>query len=373
MAKAKKLPSGNYRCLAYSHSETVLDSSGAPVLDQKGKPKKKRIYESFTAETKKEAEFLAAEFELNKKLSVKPKNMTLKEAIDKYIDSSDGVLSPTTISGYRKIQGNAFQDIMNIRLSDLSNDVLKRSVNAEAKRPSKKNKKNPKPISPKTVSNEYGLITAVLNHYHPSLNCNVKLPARERKIKELIPAETIFEIVKGTDIELPVLLAMWLSFSLSEIRGLTKSNSISNGYIVIHDVIVDVDGTPTRKEKAKAFTRIRKHRIPPYIQTLIDNTDPDVDELVTLSGHAVYMRFKRLLEQHNLPHMTFHDLRHLNASIMALLQIPEQYAMERGGWKSSKTMKNVYTHTFSRERTIVDDTIDGYFDKICNTKCNTKK
>lgn len=70
--------------------------------------------------------------------------------------------------------------------------------------------------------------------------------------------------------------------------------------------------------------------------------------------------------------MTFHDLRHLNASVMAMLQIPDKYAQERGGWKTDHVMKKVYTHTFSRERIRVDNIIDDYFSKICNTPCNTK-
>ena len=57
MAKAKKLPSGQWRTLVYSHTEKVNG-------------KDKRIYESFTADTKKESEYLAAEFALNKKKRV---------------------------------------------------------------------------------------------------------------------------------------------------------------------------------------------------------------------------------------------------------------------------------------------------------------
>lgn len=69
-----------------------------------------------------------------------------------------------------------------------------------------------------------------------------------------------------------------------------------------------------------------------------------------------------MLKRNNLPHMTFHDLRHVNASVMALLQIPDKYAMERGGWKTDSTMKGVYTHTFSKARKDVDETIDSYFE-----------
>lgn len=66
--------------------------------------------------------------------------------------------------------------------------------------------------------------------------------------------------------------------------------------------------------------------------------------------------------------MTFHDLRHLNASIMALLRIPDKYAQERGGWSSDRVMKRVYTHTFSEEREKVDETIDHYFEDLLGVK-----
>jgi len=72
MAKAKKLPSGSWRVLVYSHSEPVYDDNGKPILDKAGKPKQKRFYESFTSDDpstagKREAEYAAAEFALNKK------------------------------------------------------------------------------------------------------------------------------------------------------------------------------------------------------------------------------------------------------------------------------------------------------------------
>ena len=74
-----------------------------------------------------------------------------------------------------------------------------------------------------------------------------------------------------------------------------------------------------------------------------------------------------------LPHMTFHDLRHINASVMALLQIPDKYAQERGGWKTDYTMKKVYTHTFSQGRLEADNKVNDYFERSLNleTENNT--
>lgn len=365
MPTARKLPSGSWRCQVFSHYEPMYHADGSPVLDSSGKQKQKRIYESFTssnptASGKKEAELMAAKFALEKedKRRQRTEDFTLYQAIDKYISTSDSILSPTTIEGYRKIQRNRFRGIMGMRLKDITNDTLKTAVNIESKQKTKSGKQ----ISPKTIKNAFGLITAVLNEYAPGMKINVPLPQPEEKIIELVDAQTIFDLVKGSDIELPVLLSMWLSFSMSEIRGLTKSKSIRGDYIIVKDVVVDVDNAPLRKEKPKTTSRVRMHHIPAYIKSLIDQVE--TDQLVTLPRHSLYYRFTRLLQNAGLPHMTFHQLRHLNASVMALLNIPDKYAQERGGWKTDRVMKKVYTHTFSAEREAVDSVINNYFENI---------
>ncbi|MSS90147.1 tyrosine-type recombinase/integrase [Eisenbergiella tayi] len=366
MPTAKKLPSGSWRCQAYSHTEMLFDANGNPIIDPKtGKQKQKRIYESFTSDDpsrfgKLDAEKAALDF-LESKKSHQYTKMTLRDAINKYISDSDAVLSPTTIKGYEIIRDNGFQDLMDLRIRDITNEKLKEAVNKESKRPSTSKRSKGQPISPKTVSNEYGLLTAVLGLYHPKLSTDVKLPAKVNHIKELIPPEVIFNVVHGTEIELPVLLAMWLSFTISEIKGLTKSKSIQGDYITIVEVVVHVGGKDISKKQAKEYTRTRRHRIPSYIKLLIDNVQ--TDQLVTMSGKAVSNKFSRLLKKNNLPHISFHDLRHVNASVMAMLKIPDKYAQERGGWKTDAVMKKTYMQTFSEERQRVDNIIDDYFER----------
>lgn len=366
MPKAKKLPSGNWRALAYSHTEKVLQPDGST--------KNVRRYESFTATTKKEAEYLAAQFALDKKRiqTTSYNSLTLSQAIDKYIERSDAVLSPTTIGGYRQIQRNRFQSIMDIPIGKLTNEILRLAVNNEVKKPTKRKKKN-STVSPKTVSNAYSFISSVLKAYRPELDTTCKLPSMQNNIKELLPPEIILDVIKDTKIELACLLAMWLSFSSSEIRGLSKSRSIDGDYITIRNVIVDVDGKPIEKETAKEFTRHRRLKIPAYIKALIEKLPPEQDYLVELSGRAIYKRWTRLLQKNNLPHMTFHDLRHVNASVMALLRVPDKYAQERGGWKTDKVMKSVYQQTFSEERERVDTLIDQYFESKMQHEMQHKK
>ena len=102
------------------------------------------------------------------------------------------------------------------------------------------------------------------------------------------------------------------------------------------------------------------HRIPPYIRKLIEQVDGD--QLVQLSGKAVSNRFTYMLKKNNLPHMSFHDLRHVNASVMSFLSIPTEYAMDRGGWSSPKVMQGTYMQVYNSERIKVDNTIDEYFE-----------
>lgn len=369
MPTAKKLPSGSWRCLVYSHTEKIWD-------DQKQEWKDQRKYESFTSDDpttkgKATAELMAAQFKMEKakqpKKQRKKDNMmdkTVTEAIDKYIEIRTNVLSPTTIQDYKCIQKNAFPGIMKMRLRDLDEDTLQAAVNAEYQRPSRKRSKNPGVLSAKRVKNEWGLISAILNKYYVDLNHEITLKDSAPKRKELIHPQTVLDILEGDYIELPALLAIWLSFTLSEIRGLSKSGSISadGKYLTINEVVVDVGGEAVHKELAKNTHRNRTHRIPPYIRMLIDQVEGD--RLVTISGRAIYHRWVKLLKKNGLPHMTFHDLRHESASIMALLRVPDKYAQERGGWKSDKIMKGTYMQTFNEERIAVDDRIDMYFEEL---------
>lgn len=363
MATAKKLPSGSWRCQVFSHFEEIPQPDGTI--------KKKRIYKSFTCDIqgpkgKRMCEKMAAEWAAQKERQQNVMNCTVGEAIDLYIASKDGILSPPTISGYKRMRKHGFKHLMDVPLTRIDKKLLQEAVNRETKR---KNQKKPtETIAPKTVKNEYFLISAALRTYCDGVDTQVKLPSVPTKIKDLDTPDAIFAVFEDTDIELPVLLAMWLSFSVSEIRGLTKSKSISKdgNYITINETVVKAGNEDVRKDTGKNNTRKRKHRLPPYLKELIEKVPGDV--LVPQSYNSLYKRFQTLLEESGLSHMTFHDLRHVNASVMAQLHIPDKYAQERGGWKTDQVMKKVYTHTFSDERVAVDNIVDDYFEKIVQNR-----
>ena len=369
MPTARKLPSGSWRCQAYSHTEKILD-------EKTGKLKDKRIYVSFTSDDpstqgRKEAEKAATAFQADRTRKQKQSDyntgrMTLGEAIDQYIESREKLgRSPTTIQDYKCIRKTAFQDLMDVCIKDLDEELLQNAIDAEAVRQSGRWKTKAKTITAKRLRSEWGLVSSAIRKYRTGINYDaLELPETVQRVVELPEASTIIGIVKGTDIELPVLLAMWLSFGMSELRGLTKSSSLSadGNYIRIDKVTVVVDGKDVEKAKAKNEMRNRRHRLPEYIKELIAQVPGD--RIVPMKSHTLYTKWIRYQKNAGITPITFHDLRHVNASVMAVLHIPDKYAQERGGWKTDYVMKKIYQNTFSQERINVDNVIDSYFEKV---------
>ena len=255
MAKAKKLPSGNYRVQVFAGYKK--DDKGNYLLNAEGK--KIPEYVSFTHPDKDEAEYLAAEFKRERKTNSTPTELTVRQAIEKYIESRTNVLSPTTIQGYKKIAKHNLQSIMNIKVKKLTQEDIQAAVNLDAKT-----------HKPKTVKNAHGLLAAALKVYRPNMTLRTSLPQEKKKLKELPSPDAIIKIVKGTSIELPVLLSMWLTLSMSELRGSQKSD-IKDGILTSIRSAVDVGGKPVEKEQMKEYERTRKLNVLPYIMELINN------------------------------------------------------------------------------------------------------
>ena len=344
MATPRKTKSGNWTIQVYIG------------CDEDGRRKYKRI----TAPTKVDVLYEAAK--LRQEGYKRPEDvMSLGDCIDAYIKSC-AFLSPTTVAGYEKIRRTMFQDAMDVNINELTEKALQEIINTESRKLSRRGTK----VSPKSIRNAYGLIRASLKAQGKTFD--VKLPKDDPKFVELPSAEDVIKAIKGTDIELPCMLAMWLSLSMSEVRGLRYS-SIRNGCLYIDQVVVDVDGKMVAKKKAKVESRNRVLALPGYIRDLISRTtyyDEYLEGKIP-DRYLVEMRYEYLIRRRLnklVPGVTFHQLRHLNASIMLKLGVPDKYAMERGGWASPSVMKRVYQHTLSDERHRVDDVVDAYFEGL---------
>ena len=335
MAKPVRLPSGRWRVRVYVGK------------GRDGRPH----YKSVTADTKAECLYKAWAIADRPKDQPVVEDLTLREVVDQYIEISQ-TLSPTTLAAYKKVREYAFPDLMDKPVSALTDVVMQQAINAELKRTGY----HGRALSPKTVKNEYGVISGALRTIC-KLTFNVRLPKIQRGHDDLPDPELVMAAIAGTKVELAAMLAMWMSLSMSEIRGIMCS-SIRGEVISIDRVTVDIGAEHITKEAAKTATRKRLVKAPPYILELIKRTDAwrewqrggSDGFIVPETRNAVYYHFRKVMDAAGLS-ITFHDLRHIYASTMlTTLGAPSKVVQDAGGWSSPYVMDRVYSNMFDSAR-----------------------
>lgn len=278
--------------------------------------------------------------------------ITVGEAIDRYIESKDAVLSPATVAGYRRIRVNALQELMGVGVRSVDQQMVQRAVNAMSR--SK---------GPKTVRNAHGLLAAALAVYRPDLTLRTVMPQRVRYDAAIPSREDVTAIMgacRRTEDELPILLAIWLGLRMSEVLGLRWEDiDMERGIVHIRHALVDEGEKGT-----KTYSSQRDLPLPAYIRDLLEAAPRRGDHVVPLTRRALYARFQRVCREAGVQHYRFHDLRHINASVMLALGVPDRYARERMGHATDTMLKTVYQHTMRAETMRVAEAVDGFFEGL---------
>lgn len=338
----QKQKSGTYRCKVYIGK------------DETGKKK----YKSFTHENKYECIRLASEYKNKQNMPVCKR--PLNEAIDSYIDSKSSILSPSTIRGYRIMQRNAYKNIIKKPLDELDNIVLQNWANENALK-----------YSAKTINNQFGLLTAVLQQN------NLTVPKIDLKpktktiyvIPDLNQIKTIIKIVHGENIEIPILLALLLGLRQSEIKALKWSNydSDKKTLLVSGAVVPDEYNIYVHKKENKSYASNRLLDVPDYLSKILNekrNNQSDDEYISDMLPSSILRSFYKLCENNGLPKFKIHALRHANASIMLLNGVSDKYAMERLGQSTPSMIKNVYQHIFDDEQKKISKKLNDSFNKL---------
>lgn len=297
MATAKKLPSGSWRVQVYAGKNA------------EGRPQ----YRSFTRPTKKEAEYEAMTWQLHyKEVSRDATSMTVAEAMDKYIASKDGILSPSTLRGYDTIRRTAVQELMPVKLNRLTPQMIQEAIN-RASKPYTDGRGRTRQRTPKTIRNIHGLLSAVLAEYYPDLQLHTTLPQKERKEQQILEPEQIavlLRAVAGTEMEIPILLAVWLCMRTSEILGLTwDCVDFERGTVTVKKALVRGKDNEWVEKTTKTTSSTRTISAPDYIlDKLKAAKDGAVTEhVVDIRGNGLYKRLKVILRKSDLPDIRFHD------------------------------------------------------------------
>lgn len=340
MAKATKLASGNWRVRAY-------DYTGAGG---------KKHYRSFTASTKKEAEFLAAQYYTTHKQGAIGQDITVMQAMQGYIDGIKNTVSPSTIYTYDQIVRLRLAPIMHIKLSHLTPEQIQLAIDAESAK-----------LSPKTVRNISAFLGCAIKKYKPDFVYRVKLPQKEKSKIKIPSQEDVQKILsksEGTEMEVPLLLAACLGLRRSEIIGLRWSNvDFGKSTLTIDTAVVGGVGGKMYEKPPKSLAGYRTISIPPFVAEKLAEAckTSKSDHVTTLNGNVIYKRYEHILTELGLPHYRLHDLRHYHASVLLAMGIPNKYAQQRMGHATDNMLKNVYQHLMQDTKSEIDKQIDGYF------------
>ena len=287
--------------------------------------------------------------------------LTVGKAIDKYIESKAKTLSPSTILGYKRSRKNSLQHIMDIHLSDLTQDDVQYAVGLDAA----------KGDSPKTIRNAHGLLSSTLKVYRPNFTLITTLP--EKKKQEIVifteeEMKKVWKASEGTIYELPILIASMLGLRLSEIKGLRFSDISGDKIHVQRAMVIGEEGETLKTTKTASGDRWIK--LPEVLIKKINALPKKSDEdyICPLTGASIYKGFQRICEKVGVKPCRFHDLRHFSASEVHSLGIPDKYAMHRMGHKTDNMLKTVYQHIMRDKEDQFSDQINERMEEMYNDR-----
>jgi len=183
--------------------------------------------------------------------------------------------------------------------------------------------------------------------------------------------QKMFEALRGTKLELPVLVAAFYGFRRGEVMGLKwDAIDFERGTISIKRTITTIkeDGVYCEVEQQSAKTKSSLRTLPlvgsfreifmqvKEAQELNkkicgDCYNYDYDGFVFVDEMGYRMRldyltseFPKFLKRHGLKRMRFHDLRHSCASLLLANGVPLKHIQEWLGHSDFTTTANIYAH-----------------------------
>lgn len=333
MAKARRMPSGNWRLRVYYGK----DSTG------------KKYYQSFTCKT--EAECYKAERKWLKAgggivIEEKEKGPTVDDVLENYIEycrtTRRKTYSPRTIREYETCRSNSFELILDREASILTTEDIQIWVDSRAD----------EGRSAKTIKNAIYLLKPALEK-SGNMNIlwrNIELPESEQE-DYIIPTDddiiTLLNATKETDFEMykSIVLGAFCGCRRSEICALTWGDiDRQNMQITIDKAVVmnEMSKYTTKDTKTKAGKRVID-----VDQAIINALNSDgvlhvsTANVVNLDPTLLTSRFFWLRKKLGFE-FCFHGLRHYHASIMVALDIPKKYAAAQMGHATYDMIDRVY-------------------------------
>jgi len=323
---------------------------------------------------KAEAELarLRAEFEPPKEVGDLSSDMLFADYLLEWLEIAKGRLAVATYSSYaamiKKPIGPYFRQ-RNLTLRELEARHLQMFYSEMFRK-----------VKPNTVIHYHAIIHSALKYAVKTdmLVQNVADKVDRPKKNSFQPVflsveemQKMFEALRGTKLELPVLVAAFYGFRRGEVLGLKwDAIDFERGTIsVIRTVTtITLDGKQTEIEQQSAKTKSSLRTLPligsfrEYFLQVKEAQELNkqicgncynhkydgfvfVDELgERMRANYLTSAFPKFLESHGLRRMRFHDLRHSCASLLLANGVPLKHIQEWLGHSDFTTTANIYAH-----------------------------
>lgn len=213
----------------------------------------------------------------------------------------------------------------------------------------------------------------------------VERPKKERFIASFYDADEmnkLFEVSKGTKLEIPILFGAFYGMRRSEALGM-KWDAIDfeqNTITIRHTLTsVELDGkkVTVAADRTKTKSSMRTLPLVPFVKERLLTLKAEQEENRRLCGrsyikdHIGYVcineigdiikpnyiscGFPKMLEEYGLRRVRFHDLRHSCASVMLANGVPMKQIQEWLGHSDFSTTANIYAHLDSSSKIVSAD------------------
>ena len=329
---------------------------------------------------KAEAELarLRAEFEPPKEVGDLSSDMLFTDYLLEWLEIAKGRLAVATYSSYaamiKKPVGPYFRQ-RNLTLRELEARHLQMFYSEMLRK-----------VKPNTVIHYHAIIHSALKYamktdmVPQNVAMKVDRPRKNSFQPTFLDAEQmqkLFEIVKGTRLELPVLVAAFYGLRRGEVLGLKwDAIDFNRGTLTIKRTVTEatIDGTMKIIEQDSAKTKSSLRTLPlvgsfrDYFQKVKEAQELnkkvcgncynyDYDGYVFVNELEERMRpdylteyFPKYIAKHGVPKMRFHDLRHSCASLLLANGVPLKQIQEWLGHSDFSTTANIYAHLDYRSK-----------------------
>lgn len=320
--------------------------------------------------------------------------LTFDELSKEYLDKQKYIISPKTYVTYEQRIKVISDEIGNVKLKDLNTKILE--IFYQYMKKEYISERTKKIISNTTLQHYYTLINSILeqaikwDYIKTNPNNKIDKPKRERKEIQVYTKDEVIkllEVVKNESLlyQAVIYLALDLGCREGELVALTwKDINLSTGEVKINKSVQVIKGKTIEKETKSVnsdrslyitgttINILKKYKLEQNkIKMLLGKKwKNDNKVLVNNDGKGInhdtpYQILKKLIKKYNLKNLTFHGLRHTNASLKIEQGLQSQIISKSLGHSSVQITHKYYSHFYEDEFKEMSNVLeDNIFSKI---------